>query len=255
MKNKIELNILFFIITEGFILLFFPKISFLNIIIGSLISIILIMISKRFDINKFRYLLLAIVIPFIIIVFYKIIIFIQDIYLNNFSLIIIGFSFLIVSLYLISNGYHTFIKVVEISGYLLLFIKILSFILSINLIDISNINNNYFLTINSNFIYFGLSIFLLYQCINYLFSYQLKIKTITLSIVNPFLIIILSNIIIGNSLFNIYKYPYVKYLQRIKYFDFIERMEGLLSFEYLYSFVILFTFLLFLVKYNRKKSH
>ena len=89
MKNKIELNILFFIITEGFILLFFPKISFLNIIIGSLISIILIMISKRFDINKFRYLLLAIVIPFIIIVFYKIIIFIQDIYLNNFSLIII----------------------------------------------------------------------------------------------------------------------------------------------------------------------
>ena len=82
-------------------------------------------------------------------------------------------------------------------------------------------------------------------------DYSIKYKEIILSFLNPIYIKIISLTILGNTLSNLYQYPYVSYLKRIKYFDFIERMEGILSFEYLFCFIIMLSFLLL----NTKKSH
>ena len=52
MKNKIEINILVFILIEALFLLFFIKYSFLNIIVGEIIGILLIYIDKKNECNS-----------------------------------------------------------------------------------------------------------------------------------------------------------------------------------------------------------
>ena len=73
MKNKIEINILFFILSEALFLLFFIDYSILNIIVGTILGILLIIISKKINSKILSYIYHIILIPLAIICFYNII--------------------------------------------------------------------------------------------------------------------------------------------------------------------------------------
>ena len=254
MNKKIEIDILLFILLEAICLLFFFKESFLTIIVGFILGIGLILLTKNIKQNKFTKILLFILtIPLIIITFYKIISFINYNILKNYSPLFIIIPFLFITIYLLFKEYHTFIKTVQISFYFFIVIKIISIILIIPKIDLNNIyslNTSF----HYHFVYIGFSIWYLYKIVNYLTNYLINKKRILISFLNPLLMKLLSILVLGNTVFNIYKYPYVNYLKNIRYFDFIERIEGILVFEYLFSFFYLFTFLLFSVKLLCKKQ-
>ena len=245
MNNKIEINILTYFLIEATILLFFFKESFTNLIIGLLLGIILIKLTNKNKKNKITNIILIILaLALLTIILFKTTQFINYNILRNYSPIIIGISFFIISLNVVSKKYHTFIKTTEISSYLYLLLKTLSFILIIPLI-INNFTINIIDTpnINYNSILIGLSILLIHKYIYYFTNYNITTKTIIISFINPIILKIISTIILGKTLFKMYNYPFVNYLKEIKYLDFIERIDGILSFQYIISFFIIFTFL------------
>lgn len=244
MLKKIEIDILLFIIFEAIILLSFFKESYLTIIMGYILGIILIYVTKNIKKNSFTKILLFLISIFLsIIVFYQIIDFISYNILKNYSIFIIIISFLLITVYLLLKKYHTFIKTLEVSFSLFLVIKIISIILIIPEININNINNISF-SFNYHFIYLGIIIWYFYKTINYLTNYMINKKRIIISFFNPLLMKLSTILVLGNTIFNIYKYPYVNYLKTIRYFDFIERVDGILMFEYLICFFYLLSFLL-----------
>ena len=249
--KKIELNILTIIITEAVYLLLFFKTNLISILLGITLGIILIYLTKNIKKNNItRILLLILTIPLFIYFLYQIINFISYNILTNYSLTIIFLSLLSITIYLGNKNYHSFIKTVEIIAYIIIFIKIISFILCIPLINFNNITIIF--TINKSFIYISLFILFLYKYLCYLTNYKINNKIIILSFINPIIIKIISILILSNNLSNIYKYPYVNYLKRIKYLNFIERMDGILSFEYLFCFIILLIFIIQNIKVLKK---
>ena len=255
MHKKIEIDILFFLITEAMFLLFFFKESILTMFIGTILGGILIYLTKNIKNNKIgKFILFITAIPISLITLYKIICFINYNILKNYSLYVILIPFLILSIYLISKNYHTMIKSMEISFYIFIFIKAISFILIIPKINISNINFIYNDSINYKFIIIGISILFIYKGISYLTNYKISKNNMLIALINPLLIKTFVILVIGNTLAFIYKYPYMDYLKTIKYFDFIERIDGILSFQYLISFYYLFIFLLFIIKLCIKKT-
>ena len=249
-KNKIELNILIFILIEAFFLLFFYKESFLNIIVGSLLGLLLTFLFKKLKFKSIIKLLILFTAIFLAyMVAYKSCHYISYNILKHFPISIIIISFIFTSLYLSIKGYHTYIKTVEITSYFFIFIKLLSFILIIFNINTNNINyliiKEESLSIHS--IYISLTILFIYLTIKYLTLWETSYKSYLISILNPIVMKIITILTIGMTLFNIYDYPYVNVLKRIKYLDFIERMEGILSFQYLISFILLESFLLLII--------
>ena len=166
----------------------------------------------------------------------------------NYSYLIITFSFLLLIIYLIHHGYHTFIKSLQISFYIYLFIKLIILFLTIFLIDFNNFKSilSYQFNINLNTIFIALFISFLCLIIKYICNYKISLNM--LFIINPIFIKLLSIGILGNTLFNIYYYPYINILKHIKYLDFIERMEGILSLEYFITFYFLSSFFLLYIK-------
>ena len=250
--KKIELNILSIIIFEAVYLLLFFKTNFINIILGFLLGITLILLTKNIKKNKITNLFLIVTITILFIIsLIKTVNFISYNILKNHSTIIIYISILLLINYL-SKKHHSFIKSIEIFFYIMIFIKLIIFILTIPLINIQNIVLA--LNIDYNFVLIGLSIFLLQKCIYYYSNYYISKTTIIISIFNPLIIKMMTILIIGSPLSNIYKYPYVNYLKDIKYLDFIERLDGILSFEYLFSFITLLSFMLLIIKNKRKNQ-
>ena len=245
--KKIEISIFLIVLIEASFLLLFFKDSFLNIILGTILGIILISLTKSIKKNKLTEFILLIISLFLyIIVLYKLSFFINYNILKNYSSLLLIISLIIISVYIASKKYHVFIKTTEIIFYLIIIIKIISFILSIPLIKL-----NYFIidfNFNYHFIYIALFILFLFKTIYYISDYQIKKSELLLSIVNPLSIKLISLLVIGNTLSKLYEYPYVSYLKNIRYFDFIERMEGILSFEYLLCFIIFLSFLLLNIK-------
>ena len=253
MQKKIEIDILVIILIEAVFLLFFFKENILTILLGIIVGVILTILTKNIKKNKLTKLSLFIIsIPTSILVFFKIIDFINYNILKDYSYVIIAIIFLLLSLYLITKNYHTFIKTFLISFYLFLLIKIISFILIMPKININNLLTYNDWSINYNFIIIGISIFYIFKSLNYLTNYKFNKKTI-ISLINPIFIKLLTILVLSNTLTTIYKYPYINYLKTIRYFDFIERIDGLLSFEYLISFLALFAFILFNIKLTLKK--
>lgn len=254
MHKKIEIDILFFILIEAMFLLFFFKESILTMILGIILGEILIYFSKKIKKNNItQFILFIITIPLSLITIHKTIYFINYNILKNYPIYVIIIPFLIISLYLVVKNYHTFIKSVEISFYLFIIIKIISFILIIPKLNFNNIVISHNIQITYRFILIGFSILYLDTAINYLTNYEINKKRSIISFINPLLIKILVIMSLGNTLSLIYKYPYVDYLKTIKYFDFIERIDGILSFEYLISFYYTFIFFLFIVKKPLKR--
>ena len=254
--KKIELNIMNFILIESLILLFFFKENILNITIGSIIAIIFIKILNNIKFNKLLEILLLII---SIIIYLSIIYLVSDYIRENilkfYQEIVIIITLFFLSIHLSIKGYHTFIKSLQLSSYLYLFLKILSIILSIPNININNFNIKLLdeLQININSLYIGLMITYLYLGIKYLTNYKFNIKNYFINIINTIFIKILSLFILGKTLFYLYDYPYINILKRIKYLDFIERMEGIFSLFYLISFYFLLSYVLLLIIEISKK--
>ncbi len=249
--KKIELNILIFILIEALFLLYGIKINIINILLGTFLGIILITLFSNFKKNK----IMAISLLIITIILYldsllKISTFIIDNIINNYSIIFILLSIIIVNYLIIKNNYHSFIKYTELSFYFFIILKIISFSLIIPNFNFNNLNYKLIdeLNINTNIINVGITIFILYFLIYYLTNQKSSKKIILISIFNPLIIKLSSFLIIGKTLFYLYQYPYMNILKRIKYLDFIERMEGILSFTYILSFFILSSFLLLVIK-------
>ena len=249
MNKKIEINILSFFLIESIINLFFFKESFINLLMGLLIGILLIKLIKSNKKNPItQYILVMISLIFIYLIFLNIIHFINYNILRNYSTFIIGLSFIIITLNLVLRGYHSYIKTVETTSYIILFLKTITIILLIPLLLHCKINITIIHNIKPNIIIlFALSIFLLNKYLYYLTDYQLSIKVIMISFINYFITKMISLIILGKSLFNIYQYPFINILKQIKYFDFIERIDGLLSFQFILPFFFLLSFLLLFI--------
>ncbi len=250
-KQKIELNILVFILMEALFLLFGFKESLLNILLGTILGIILIYVFAKIPQNKItKIILLLITLIFSINIFFSISSFITNNLLKNYSFIFIIISFIIISLLLAKKNYHSYIKSLEIASYFFVIIKLFSFFLVIGNIDFSNFNYQLLdeTKLSFHFIYISLFIFILHQLIYYLTMHQVHKKIYILSIINPIIMKLTAILVMGRTLVYLYDYPYMSVLKRIKYLDFIERMEGILSFEYLFCFFFLTSFILLFIK-------
>ena len=251
--KKIESNILLFIIIRSIFLLFFFKESLLNIILGSLVGFILIIITKKLKLKN-NLLIKIILIIFLlyssILILEQITNFIEYNILQEYPLFIIGFSFILNSLLLSLRGYHSYIKSLELSSYIIAFLGIISFFLLFSNIDLSNFNIQLKteLIINQNFLYLGILLFIGYFIINYLNNYRFNKKIYFGSILSTILLKLLTVSILGETLLTLYDYPFISIFKRIKYLDFIERMEGILSLQYLFDFFLLFTLVLLTIK-------
>ena len=250
MLKKIEIYLLSFILNEAIYLLFFLKTNISNLLLGTIISLIFIFVLSKIKITKvYEIILLILALAMAIITLSQITNFITYNLLKNYSSVWIYLSFLILSIYLAYLGYHTFIKSLELASYFYLFLKIVTFFLIIFYFKISNFNNiTNELHVNQNFLIFAIFNTFIFLAIKYLTNYSLNKKIYSFSLVNFLSIKILIIGIMGTTLFQLYEYPYVNILKRIKYLDFIERMEGILSFQYLISFFFLSSFIILLIK-------
>jgi len=250
-KNKVENNILLIIIIRSLFLLLFNKLSITDLILGSLFGLLLIIIYQKFNLKKYNVfrILLLIIFSFITFLFlYNISYYIKDNILKNYNVIIIGISFLIVCIFITKKGYHTFIKTIELSTYILIIMVIFSLSLLIPYININNFNNiNYFIT--PNFIKISLLILLSFIAINYLNNYKLNYKTYLFSVSNIIFIKLLIISILSQTLENVFDYPYISIFKKISYFDFFERLEGLLSLQYLFDYLFLLTLFILTIKF------
>lgn len=250
-KKKIENSILLFIIIRSIFLLLFSKLSITDLIFGSLVGLLLIIIYQKLNLKKynlFRIILLMIFIFISILFLYNITYYIKDNILKSYSILIIAISFLFVCIYIVYKGYHTFIKSLELSTYILLIMFIFSIGLLIPYLDISNFNNiNYF--VSSNFINISLIILLCFIAINYLNNYKLSMKTYLISISNIIVIKLLIIGILSQTLENVFNYPYISIFKKISYFDFFERLEGFLSLQYLFDYFFLLSLFLLTIKF------
>ena len=257
--KKIELNILIFLLTEALFLIYGIKINIINIVIGTIIGLIFILLfNKSRKNNIIKYILLIVSFFFFFNTVFNISSFIINNYLNNYSYIFIIISVLLISYLLIKNNYHSYIRSVEIIFYFFLIIKLLSFFLVIPNINIENINYSLMdeLKININSLYIGLIILFIHESIFYLTNNKVNNSIYIFSSLNSIIIKTLCILVMGKTLFYLYDYPYINILKRIKYLDFIERMEGILSFEYLFSFIVLSAYFLIIIKcfIYKKKS-
>ena len=253
----IELNILVFMLIESLFLLYGIHFSLINILLGTLIGLLLIIIFskiKKHNIIKFIILTVTIIISIISII--KVSNFITYNLLKNYSNLLIIISLLTISYFLIKNNYHSFIKSVEIIFYFFIIIKIISFLLVIPNVHLEYFNIDLLMELKPNISIFKISLIILYlhQLIYYLTNKKVNKKSYLISMINPIIIKLLSIMIIGRTLFYLYNYPYINVLKQIKYLDFFERMEGILAFGYLFSFIVLIGFLLLSIKILIKKT-
>ena len=119
-SKKIEIDILLFFLIEAIFLLLFFKENILTNLLGIILGIFLIILTKNISKNKYTMIVLLIItIPFSYIILIKSIAFINNNILKDYSPITIIVPFLITAIYLVIKKYHAFIKTVEISFYFL----------------------------------------------------------------------------------------------------------------------------------------
>lgn len=249
-KNKVENSILLFIIIRSLFLLFFSKLSITDLILGSIFGLLLIIIYQKLNFKKYNLFKMILITFFSFISFlflYNISYYIKDNILKNYSVIIIGITLLLLCIYIVNKGYHTLIKTMELSTYILIIMFIFSIGLLIPYIDMNNFANiNYF--VSKKFIYISLLIFLSFIAINYLNDYKLNYKVYLLSIVNIIFIKLLIIGILSQTLENVFNYPYISVLKKISYFDFFERLEGILALQYLFDYLFLLSLFILTIK-------
>ena len=255
---KLENKLTYFLLSYSLFLLNFNNISIISILIGSIISLPIILLLNKFKINKIFISILSL--PILIYYLNKITYFINDNILKEYSLIIITLT-LLLSIFILGNkGYHTIIKVILLSSYFIIFISILGIIITIPYININNINiniinNNNLLTktIYSTFI-FTYSYIIIYPITNTKF----KIKDLSITTIFQILKYLYIYSILG-ILINYLKYPYITIFKKINLLNFIERIEILFSLNYLFIFYFILVlsyyqiYNILKIKINKKK--
>lgn len=251
MKNKIENSLLFIIITRAIFLLFFSKIAIIDLFIGLILGYLLIILYQKINLKKYYIFKLFFLIIFLFLSFTTIInitYFIKDNISKNFSYLTLLISFLILSIYITIKGYHTYIKIVELSSYILIITFIFSTILLIPYININNLSSIIWKP-SYNFIYLSILILLIFISINYLNNYQLNYRNYLFSSFNIIFIKLLIISILSLTLENVFHYPYISIYKKISYFDFLERLEGIFAFQYLFDYLFLLILFTLTIKF------
>ena len=258
---KIQNRLSYFLIIFSIFLLTY-KLSFLSIVIGTIISIPIIKLFEHFNIYKYKLTKVIILILSILLLTYylnKVTYFISDNILREYSIISITFSLLLSIFTLGNKGYHTIIKVIIISSYFILFTSLLGLILLIPYINITNINisiltfNNIFINTITYVLLIVYSYFLIYPVTKTKF----KIKDLIISnIINLISILLINSIL--NILTNYLQYPYVTIFKKVNLIGFIDRVEIIFSMNYLFIFyfllLIIYYQIFFILKNTLKKK-
>lgn len=250
-SQKVENSILLIIVIRAIFLLFFNKLSITDLIFGGILGLILIIIYQKLNLKKYTIFKLILLLTLIILslaTLNNVTYFIQNNILRNFSYLMIAIPFLALSIYIAIKGYHTYIKTIELSSYILITIFILSIIMLIPYIEPSNFTGfNYNLT--TNFIDVAILILIIFIAFNYLNNYQINYKIYTFSIINIVFLRLLTTSILSNTLENVFDYPYISIFKKISYFEFLERLEGFLSMQYLFDYLFLLTLFTLTIKF------
>lgn len=252
--KKIENRITYFIITTAIFLLNIKNLSFLSILSGTLLSILFILLFEKTKIYKFKLTKIVLFITsiiFMILNLNKITYFISDNILREYSTIAIGFSIL-TSIYILGNkGYHTITKVILLASYFIFLFFIIGFLTTFIYIDFTNLNISILNTTNilNNSLYYAFLItytyFLIYPTTNTKFKIKDLLITTTYQIITYILIFLIS----GNTLFNLYQYPYILIYKTVDLIDFIERIEIIFSMNYLFTFYFLILISYYQIKF------
>ena len=236
--NKLENKLTYFILIYALFLLNFNYISLISILIGFIISIPLILLIKKININKILSIFISI--PSLIYYLNKTSYFIGDNILKEFSIILISIT-LLISIFILGNkGYHTIIKVILLASYFIIFILILGILITIpyfkiNNIDINIINtNNIFINSLVSTYIFTYSYLLIFPITNTKFTIKDCILITIFQLIKYIYIYSILGILI-----NFLKYPYIEIFKKVNLFNFIERIEILFSLNYLFIFYFL----------------
>lgn len=242
--NKLENRITYFIVTLGLFLLNIKNLSLLSTIFGIILAILFILLFEKLNIHKFKLTkVILFIISIIFMTFYlnKITYFISDNILREYSTISISLSILFTILILGNKGYHTIIKVILLASYFITFFLILGILFTIPYIEVGNLNID-FLKTN---IFFQES---LYYCFLLVYTYFLiypisntkfKPKDLIINGIYQIFTYLLTISVLGTTLTNLYKYPYITILKKISLIGFIERIEIIFSMNYLFCFYFL----------------
>ena len=257
MTNKLENRLTYFLLIFGIFLLNFNNISFLSIIIGTVIAIPIIKLLEYLNIYKYKLTKIIILIISILLLTYflnKVTYFISDNILREYSLIPISLT-LLLSIFILGNkGYHTIIKVIIISSYFILFTLFIGFIILIPYIDISNINlsilqpHNLFINTITYIFLIIYSYFLIYPITKTKFKIQDLILSNSFNLFNYLLIFSILNVIS-----RLLQYPYITIFKKVSLIGFIERIEIIFSMNYLFIFYFLLLLIYNQINYNLKK--
>ena len=240
---KLENRITYFMITFAIFLLNFKFLSFLSLILGTILAFFSILLVEHYHLYQYKIIkvtLLFFSIPIMIYFLNKISYFIGDNILKEYSIVAISITLLITIFVLSNKGYHTIIKVILLSTYFLFFFLILGFVLTLPYININNLDTT-ILNTNSlfiNTILYSLSLIYCYFLIYPTTKTKFLIKDFFISSLFHIIIYILTLSILG-ILINYLKYPYIIIFKKVNLLNFIERIEIIFSLNYLFFFYFL----------------
>lgn len=242
--KKIETRITYFIITIGLFLLNIKNLTLLSIIISNILAFLFISLFEKLNLSKFKLTkFLIMIISFIYLIFNlnNITIFIGDNILREYSIVVISLTLLFLIFYLANKGYHTLIKVILLATYFIIFLIIISFLITIPYIDLSNLTINIFKTNNlfKETILYTFSLIYPYLLIYPLSNTKFKVSDFLVTMIFQILFYLLIISILGLTLESIYKYPYITIFKKVSLFGFIERIEIIPSLNYLFCFYFL----------------
>lgn len=178
--------------------------------------------------------------------------------LKNSNTLVIATLFLLLVIYITSKGFNTIVKTSAICFYLFVLISALSFIGTVNLVDLNNMKpiftTNLITLLIGSVMYSFLStspVFMLtiirkneVERKKYLSSNMYKTYIFTSIFVIMEFIFTLG--ILGITLLNIYKYPSINIYKKISFLNIFERVESFFAIKFLfYSFFLLAVSLFF----------
>ncbi len=253
--NNIESRISFIIISLGIFLLNIKSFSFLGIICGSLLSLLVILLLDKLKLDKYKFFnIFLIIFSFLFLILYlnKITYFIGDNILREYSLVSISLTLLIAIYLLLRKNYHSIIKVILLAAYFIFIFFLIGFLLTIPYMKLSNVNIHLFSTntLLNESLYYTLLITYTYLLTYRVSNTKFKVKDLIISF--GFNIITYLSIIsiLGQVLMYIFKYPYISIFKKVSLIGFIERIEIIFSLNYLFTFFFLFLLAFYNIKYN-----
>ena len=125
--------------------------------------------------------------------------------------------------------------------YFIIFLIIISFLITIPYIDLSNLTINIFKTNNlfKETILYTFNLIYPYLLIYPLSNTKFKVSDFLVTTLFQILFYLLIISILGLTLESIYKYPYITIFKKVSLFGFIERIEIIPSLNYLFCFYFL----------------